>query len=194
MIASKGSDERKGRPATKPTPKYMDLEPTHLKGEKTELVPLRAVHFEELYAVASDPLIWEQHPNPDRHRRDVFETFFEGALASEGAFLIRDAATGWAVGSSRFYDFDPNLGEVKIGYTFFARSCWGKGYNREVKGLMLDHAFRFVDQVVFHVGVDNRRSRIAMERLGAENVGELEVAYHGEAPKRNIVYRIRKPG
>ena len=171
----------------------MDLEPTDLTGEKAVLLPLRAAHFEELYAVASDPLVWEQHPNPDRYRREVFETFFKGALAMEGAFLIRDTETGETVGSSRFYEYDAERSEVKIGYTFFARSCWGKGYNREVKRLMLDYAFKHVDSVVFHVGVDNRRSRIAMERLGAENIGEVEVAYYGEKPKRNVVYRIRKP-
>jgi RimJ/RimL family protein N-acetyltransferase len=171
----------------------MNLEPTDLLGEKAELVPLRRVHFEELYAVASDPLIWEQHPNPDRYKREVFTTFFDGAMEMEGAFLIRDAATGDAIGSSRFYDFDAGRSEVKIGYTFFARSCWGKGYNQEVKRMMLDHAFKYVDNAVFHVGVDNRRSRIAMERLGAENIGEVEVAYYGETPKRNVVYRISKP-
>jgi RimJ/RimL family protein N-acetyltransferase len=170
----------------------MDLEPTDLAGEKTILVPLRAVHFEELYAVASDPLIWEQHPNPDRYKRDVFKTYFEGAMAMEGAFLIRDVETGETVGSSRFYDFDAERSEVKIGYTFFARSCWGKGYNQEVKRLMLEHAFQYVDSAIFHVGMDNTRSRIAMERLGAENIGEVEVAYFGESPKRNVVYRIRK--
>lgn len=171
----------------------MDTEPTDLIGEKAVLIPLKAVHFEELYAVASDPLVWEQHPNPDRYKREVFTKFFEGAMASEGAFLIRDAVTGEAIGSSRFYDFDAALDEVKIGYTFFARSCWGKGYNTEVKRLMLGHAFKYVDRVVFHVGVDNTRSRIAMERLGAEKVGEEEVSYYGEAPKRNVVYLIRRP-
>jgi RimJ/RimL family protein N-acetyltransferase len=163
-----------------------------LSNDAVSLEPLQQGHFEELYAVASDPLIWEQHPNPDRYKRDVFQTYFEGAMASGGAFMIRDAHTGKAIGSTRFYDHVPEKSEIKIGYTFFSRDCWGKNVNPQVKKLMLDHAFRYVDNVIFHVGALNKRSRIAMERLGAEFVGEEEVAYFGEAPKVNVVYKIRK--
>ena len=169
----------------------MLLQP-RLANDSVSLEPLQEDDFEELYAVASDPLIWKQHPNPDRYKREVFQTYFEGAMASRGAFLIRDARTGRAIGSTRFYDHDPDKREVKIGYTFFARDCWGKNLNPQVKALMLAHAFQYVDNVIFHVGALNKRSRIAMERLGAELLGEQEVAYFGEAPRVNVVYRIRK--
>jgi RimJ/RimL family protein N-acetyltransferase len=172
--------------------KIMILQPTYLKNDQVELHPLREGDFEELYLVASDPLIWEQHPNPDRYKRDVFSTYFEGAIASGGAFLVREARSGRAIGSTRFYDLVPQQ-EVKIGYTFFSRDCWGRSVNPQVKKLMLDHAFRYVGQVIFHVGLHNMRSRIAMERLGAERIGEEEVAYFAEAPKVNVVYRIKKP-
>jgi N-acetyltransferase len=163
-----------------------------LSNGTVSLEPLQEEQFEELYTVASDPLIWEQHPNPDRYKRDVFRTYFNGAMASGGAFIIRDTVSGRAIGSTRFYDHDPVKREVKIGYTFFSRDCWGKKINPQVKQLMLDHAFRYVDNVIFHVGALNKRSRIAMERLGAELIGEEEVAYFGEAPKVNVVYKIRK--
>lgn len=154
--------------------------------------PLAASDFERLLAVAADPMIWEQHPNPDRYKREVFSTYFKGALESGGALLITDAATNAVIGCSRFYDYEPDRREVKIGYTFFARSCWGKGYNAEAKQLMLQHAFQYVDSVIFHVGAQNLRSRRAMEKLGAAFLGEEDVAYYGEATKRNVVYRIRK--
>lgn len=166
------------------------LQPEHLLDRLVTLTPLRAGDLEDLHAVASDPLIWEQHPNPDRYKPEVFAVFFRGAMESGGALLIRDTASGQVVGCSRFYDHEPKRGEIKIGYTFFSRSVWGKGHNPAAKRLMLDHAFTFVDRVIFHVGVHNRRSRIAMERLGAVNEGELEVAYYGEPPKVNVVYRI----
>lgn len=82
----------------------------------------------------------------------MFRTYFDGALASGGAFMIRDKRHGAAIGSTRFYDHDADTGEVKIGYTFFSRSEWGNGSNQRVKRLMLDHAFRHVKQVIFHVG------------------------------------------
>jgi RimJ/RimL family protein N-acetyltransferase len=157
------------------------------------LVPLGTDDFERLYAVASDPLIWAQHPNPDRWQRDVFRNFFDGAIQSGGAYLIVDRATDSPIGSTRFYGFDPDKREVHVGYTFFARSHWGGKFNPAVKRLMLDHAFASsVERVLFHIGVNNKRSRIAIERLGASFMGEIEVAYHGEAVKRNAIYAITR--
>jgi RimJ/RimL family protein N-acetyltransferase len=168
----------------------MNLQPTNLVSEFVELVPLKQADFEELYAVASDPLIWEQHPNPDRYKKEVFEVYFKGAISSGGAFLIMDASTNEILGCTRFYDFNETEKSVLIGYTFFARSCWGRGINHAVKHLMLDYAFQFVDKVIFHVGANNIRSQKAMEKLGAVNLGLEEVAYYGEATRTNIVYAI----
>ena len=156
------------------------------------LEPLEADDFDALYAVASDPLIWEQHPNKDRYQRKVFENFFQGALESGGAFCILDNLTGELIGSSRYYDFNEEQRVVAIGYTFIARSAWGRHYNRELKTLMLDHAFRFVDRVVFHVGASNLRSRKAMEKLGGILIGEEAVAYYGEPSRPNVIYHIDK--
>ena len=108
-------------------------------------------------------------------------------------FLIMDAATGKAIGSSRFYDHDPEKKEIKIGYTFFSRTCWGKSINQHVKGLMIAHALSFVDNIIFHVGASNIRSQIAMERLGAVKIATEEVAYFGETSRLNHVYQISKP-
>ncbi len=163
-----------------------------LANSKVRLEPLTPADFEALYAVASDPLIWEQHPNPDRYRREVFENFFAGALESRGAYRVHDAATGALIGSTRFYDHDPGARVVAIGYTFLARGCWATGHNRAMKTLMLDHAFAAVERVVFHVGAANHRSRQAMEKLGARLTGELAVAYHGEPPRPNVVYEIHR--
>lgn len=164
-----------------------------LKDDHVILTPLKADEFEELLTVSSDPLIWEQHPNPDRWKRKVFRTYFDGALVSGGAFMIRNKATGDAIGSTRFYDHDPEASDVKIGYTFFSRNQWGTGTNQRVKRLMLDYAFQHVKYVIFHVGAQNVRSRIAMQRLGAELIGQEDVAYFGEPPKKNVVFRITAP-
>lgn len=157
------------------------------------LDPLCADDFDRLYAVASDPLVWSQHPNPDRWQRDVFRNFFDGAMQSGGAYLIVDQGTNAVIGSTRFYGFDAATREVHIGYTFLARSHWGGVFNPAVKRLMLDHAFGSgIDRVLFHIGVENKRSRIAIERLGARFVREVDVAYHGESVKRNAVYAIER--
>jgi RimJ/RimL family protein N-acetyltransferase len=142
-----------------------------LHGDLVELRPLQADDYDALYAVASDPLIWEQHPNNDRHEAGVFREFFREALASGGARVVSDARTGKPIGSSRYHAYDPDTGEVEIGWTFLARSYWGGRYNAELKRLMLDHAFRFVSRVVFVVDPSNHRSQRAVQKLGGVRTG-----------------------
>jgi RimJ/RimL family protein N-acetyltransferase len=166
-----------------------DLQPS-IEGTTLRLNPLGPSDFEALYAAASDPLIWELHPNKERYRRDVFTTYFRGAVESGGAFKVIDKASGAVIGSSRYYDLDEAKHVVAIGYTFIARSHWGGASNRELKSLMLDHAFRFVDRVIFHVGAGNLRSRKAMQKLGGVEVGEVAMSYYGEPSHTNVVYQI----
>lgn len=170
----------------------MNLQPTDLKNNLVWLEPLKQAHFEELYLVASDPLIWEQHPNPDRYKLDAFTNYFKGAMESGGAFIIRDTLSGKALGSSRYCAYDVANKEIQIGYTFFARSCWGKSINKEVKTLMLNHAFNYVDKVAFYVGANNIRSQKAMERVGGIKIREEVVAYFGEPDRLNFRYEINK--
>jgi RimJ/RimL family protein N-acetyltransferase len=157
-----------------------ELQPT-LRGALLELRPLRADDFEALYAVASDPLIWEQHPESNRHERPVFEAFFRGAMESGGAFLVVDARDGAVIGSTRFHHHDEARSEIEIGWTFLARSRWGGRHNGEMKRLMLEHAFRFVERVVFLVGPRNVRSQTAVERIGGVRIGTRPDSRGGES-------------
>ncbi len=168
-----------------------DLQPT-LKNEFITILPLQLEDFESLYIVASDPLIWEQHPNKDRYQRSVFEIFFKGAIESKGAFKIFDTLTNDLIGSTRYYDLDLDQKKVSIGYTFLACDHWGTTYNRALKTCMLDYAFLHLDTVIFHIGACNIRSQKAIERLGAYKIKELEVAYYGEPPKINFEYAINR--
>lgn len=142
-----------------------------LKGELVELRPLVPDDWDELHAVASDPGIWEQHPVRNRHEEEAFRSFFREALASGGALVAIDASTGRLIGSSRFHGYDPDRGEVEIGWTFLARSHWGGRHNGEMKRLMLRHAFGSVASVVFLIAPGNVRSQRAVERLGAVRAG-----------------------
>jgi RimJ/RimL family protein N-acetyltransferase len=146
------------------------FQPT-LKGALVELMALRPDDADDLFAVASDPLIWEQHLVPDRYKPDVFSAFFRESLASRGALTALDCNDGRVIGSSRFHAYDAQVSEVEIGWTFLARSHWGGKYNKEMKQLMLRHAFRFVKRVVFLIGPQNVRSQKAIEKLGGVRVG-----------------------
>ncbi len=169
----------------------INIQPT-LENEKVILYPLQEKDFEDLYGVASDPKIWEQHPNKERWQREVFKNFFQGAIDSRGAFKIVDKATGETIGSTRFYDYNEQENSILIGYTFYVTQFWGKGMNHLVKTIMLDYIFQFVSIVNFHIGADNIRSKISISRLGIKKVSEQEVAYFGEQPKLNFVYSITK--
>jgi RimJ/RimL family protein N-acetyltransferase len=162
-----------------------DLQPI-LKGKLLELRPLRAEDFDELYAVARDPLIWEQHPNSDRYKEDVFREFFRVAMESGGALIAVDMKDGRVIGSSRFYEYNPAESEIEIGWTFLARSHWGGKYNGEMKRLMLEHAFQFVKNVVFLIGPQNVRSQKAVERIGGVRI---EPRIDGSG-RESVVYRI----
>ena len=167
--------------------RLMDLQPA-LRGELVELRPLRESDRDALQAVASDPLIWEQHPVKERAEPDGFRRFFDEALASGGALLAMDGRTGEPIGSSRFFGHDAGSREVEIGWTFLARKYWGGRYNGEMKRLMLDHAFRFVDSVVFLIAPTNFRSQRAVEKIGAVREG---TARRGD--RDNVVYRLHRP-
>jgi N-acetyltransferase len=147
-----------------------ELQPT-LTGTLIELRPLQPDDFDALYSVARDPSIWEQHPVRDRYKEDVFKDFFREALESRGAFAVIDRESGRMIGSSRYYGYDAARREIEIGWTFLARAFWGGIYNREMKTLMLRHAFRFVDRVIFLVGPQNFRSQRAMKKIGGVRVG-----------------------
>ena len=170
---------------------HMNLQPV-LENGNVLLQPLKPSDFEKLYEVARDPEVWSMHPNKDRYKREVFQNFFKGALESGGAFLIINKCDNAVIGSTRFYDYDAGSKSILIGYTFYGKAYWGRGFNAQVKKLMLDYIFRFVDTVDFHVGRDNLRSVRAMEKLGAESISEQEIAYYGESPKINIIFQITK--
>ncbi len=169
----------------------MNLQP-HLHNALVTLRPVHQDDFEALYAIASDPQIWVQHPTPTRYQRAVFENYFAGALASKGALMIYRSGDRALIGCTRYYDFDAGDRSVKIGYTFFDRSSWGGGFNAACKALMLDHAFQHVDRVLFEVGQCNVRSQVAMTRLGARRIGEAAVAYHGEASRPNVIFEMTR--
>jgi RimJ/RimL family protein N-acetyltransferase len=168
-----------------------DLQPT-LRGSLIELRPLRPADFEALFAAASDPLIWEQHPEPDRYTREVFQRYFDGAIESKGAFAVVERATGRIIGSSRYHDLKPDDSEVEIGFTFLERKFWGGAYNGELKSLMLDHAFRFVDRVVFVVGENNQRSQKALQKIGAKFLNTTERPARDGTMRPNVVFAITR--
>ena len=162
-----------------------ELQPT-LTGKLVVLRPLLEDDFEALYAVAADPLVWEQHPASNRHEPEVFRALFRESMDSGGCLVAIDADNGRVIGSSRFHGYNEAASEIEIGWSFLARRYWGGKYNGEMKRLMLEHAFRFVQRVLFLVGPDNIRSQRAVEKIGAIRAGSRADA----SGRESFVYAI----
>ena len=172
-------------------PPVVNWQPT-LTGRLLELRPLQDADFEALYAAARDPLIWKQHPETDRHTRPVFRRYFDTAMHSKGAFAVVERESGRVIGSSRYWNHDQETDEIEIGWTFLEREFWGGVYNRELKRLMLDHAFQFVARVVFVVGENNVRSRKAVEKIGGRYVRTIQRPDRHGTMIPNVVYAIER--
>lgn len=171
----------------------LDLQP-QLEGQLLALRPLRPDDWDALFAVASDPLIWAGHPDRERYTEPVFREFFRTAIESRGALAVLDRATERMIGSSRYVWHGPPRQELEIGWTFLARAYWGGRFNSEMKRLMLQHAFQFVDRVVFIVGVTNIRSQKAMLKIGGVLTDRREIKLlHGQ-PSESVVFEVTNPG
>jgi len=157
-----------------------------------EIRPLTPDDFDALFEAAKDPLIWEQHPESDRYKRDVCRRYFDGAIESRGAFAVLERASGRIIGSSRYCNLKAAEGEVEVGWTFLERAFWGGAYNRELKSLMLDHAFRFVDRVVFVVGENNLRSQRALQKIGARFLKRVERPERNGATGADFIFVITR--
>jgi RimJ/RimL family protein N-acetyltransferase len=167
----------------------IDLQPV-LVGKTIKLRPLAREDFDALYLAASDPKIWELHPDSERYKRNIFEErFFESALASKGALVIEEVNSGRIIGSSRYYEWNPETEEISIGYTFIEQNHWGKGTNKELKELMLNHIYQWVGVAWFHVGKTNMRSRVAVEKLGATLSYEKQRELNGK-PFTQLYYKL----
>lgn len=169
-----------------------DKQPS-LEGKIVRLRPLTVGDFDGLYAVASDPLLWTLHPASNRYQRPVFQKLFDESIASGGAMVVIDKASGSIIGSSRYNISNPASENVEIGWSYLARSYWGGATNGEVKALLLKHAFRFVDTVHFRVGETNLRSRRAMEKIGGKLIDRRDEIDMPDGTKAiHVIFEIKR--
>jgi RimJ/RimL family protein N-acetyltransferase len=169
----------------------LDLQPT-LENELIILRPLRENDFETLYQVAKDPLIWEQHPNNDRFKREVYADFFKDSIESKGALLILDKASNEVIGSTRFKPINGPDSAVEIGWSFLSRKYWGGEYNKSIKKLMIDYAFELIEDVIFYIGKENVRSQKAVEKIGGIRITESKFQHMIKISQNEFTYRINK--
>ena len=143
-----------------------------LSNDSVSLQPMLPTDYDDLFRVASDPKIWEGHPDFLRYTAEGFATYFEKLCKTNMPYLIRDSSTQSIMGATSFYQYNEEHNSIAIGYTFLATAYWGGYINRKVKALMIDHAFKFVDTIIFHVREHNYRSQGALTKIGAVKMSE----------------------
>ena len=158
---------------------------SNFENSSVTLFQVKEEHFEELYLLASNPSIWEQHPENDRWKKEKFSMFFKKGLENEfGFLLIINKITNQIIGSTRFYSYNKIDKAIRIGFTFISQEYWGTSINYEVKKIMLDYTFKYLNKVYFDIGVNNIRSRKAVEKLGAHLFIDNKIG--------NVVYLLKK--
>jgi len=173
------------------TENKINWQPEILENDILKIVPLNESDFDSLFEVASDPLIWEQHPASDRYKKEVFQLYFDDAISGKISFKIIDKSTNKIIGSTRFYDSKPENSSIAIGFTFLVRQYWGGLYNKSSKKLLIEYAFKFVDKIYFHIGASNVRSQLATTRIGAIKVREFDSEQNGTKTNK-FEYLIEK--
>jgi RimJ/RimL family protein N-acetyltransferase len=168
-----------------------DFQP-HLIGELVSLRPTLPTDWDALHAVGSDPEIWEQHPRANRGTELQFRIYFDEGLSSGASLIALNRTDGAMVGWSRYLTEYAEPGEIEIGGTFLGRAYWGGAYNRDMKALMLNHAFRFVPRVIFRIGEHNLRSRRATEKIGAKLTDRVQTVIIDGKPSLHLFYELSR--
>ncbi|MEO6801391.1 MAG: GNAT family N-acetyltransferase [Rhodanobacter sp.] len=166
------------------------LTPARLQDDHVVLEPLQLEHATALEAAAADGELWDLWftgvPAPGQALAYIEKALQGHADGLMQPFAVRETHSGEIVGSTRLYDFAPDLPRVAIGYTWYARR-WQKSHlNVACKRLLLQHAFESLGCVAveFHTDHRNLDSQRAIERLGAHRDGVLRA--HKRRPDGSI--------
>ncbi len=169
----------------------INLQPSY-KNKLVSIRPLKVEDKEKLFRVAADPLIWEQHQCKDRWQIDQFELFFDDSIKSKGCLVVIDNKQDEIIGSSRLKIITDHKPAIEIGWSFLARSYWGGVYNRSVKSILIEHAFRSVDHVLFYIDHNNIRSQKAVKKLGGKLIRKSSYSKYIKREPSTLTFLLKK--
>ncbi|MFI9642967.1 bifunctional pyridoxamine 5'-phosphate oxidase family protein/GNAT family N-acetyltransferase [Micromonospora sp. NPDC051925] len=157
-------------------------QPVPLRGAHVLLEPLALAHADELFTATAEPEVWAHLGHPLPADPAAMRAIVTAALAARQRgervpWVQRCARTGAVVGSTSYYEVDPEQRCVAVGHTWLGRPWWRSGINTEAKLLLLTRAFDELGavRVVWHTDIRNTRSQAAIERLGATREGVLRM-------------------
>jgi RimJ/RimL family protein N-acetyltransferase len=155
----------------------MIVAPCTLAGRHVRLEPLELSHADELLEVALEPELW-RFTTRRVDSPEMLRSYLETAMAERDAgdslpFITRDAASGRAIGSTRYLNISRHDRRVEIGWTWIGKRWQRTAANTEAKYMMLRHAFETWEcvRVELKTSTLNDRSRAAIERIGGVEEG-----------------------
>ncbi|HET8898912.1 MAG TPA: GNAT family protein [Rhodanobacteraceae bacterium] len=157
----------------------MQIEPLVLTGRHVRLEPLTPEHVDALNAAARDGELWKLWftgvPDAAHMSAWIDAALMAAARGTDRPFVVRLLDSGEIVGSTRYCNVEMAHRRLEIGYTWYAARVQRSAVNTECKLLLLQHAFESLRcvRVEFCTHWHNRRSRAAIERLGAKQDGVL---------------------
>ncbi|MDQ3038554.1 MAG: GNAT family N-acetyltransferase [Pseudomonadota bacterium] len=175
------------------------LAPVVLSGWGVTLEPMARMHVAALQEAVADgdvgALNYVAVPRPEGMAAWVDHALAMADSGRELPFVV--VADGRVVGTTRYYDIDPSVPTMAIGYTFHAASVWRTHVNTANKRMLLGHAFDTLcaESVFFHTSHHNLRSQAAIERLGAQRDGVLRAhkRHKDGSLRETVVYSITRP-
>lgn len=112
-------------------------------------------------------------------------------------FTVIDKRSNKIAGSTSYGSLSEHDGRVEIGWTWYGKDFRGSGLNKACKYLLLSYAFDTLNlyRVEFKTDVLNRRSRRAIEKIGAKEDGVLRghMLMRDGRRRDSVYYSILKP-
>ena len=150
-----------------------------LEGDTIALLPLDASHQDALLTAAKDGILWELWYTSVPSSATI-NNYLDKALAEKEngqayPFVVFHKKTKQIIGSTRYYNLQPEHRRLEIGYTWYAKSHQRTRVNTECKYLLLQYAFEIKHCIAVQFMTDwhNIASRNAIARLGAHQDGLL---------------------
>jgi len=163
-----------------------------LENDRVRLSPLTLNNYTKLQSVAAEHKLVQYSPS-DIETPVALRTYVKIALEqqkqrSSFPFIIYDKQARAYAGCTRYMNIDHKNKVLEIGSTWIGEKFQGSGLNKQMKHLLINHAFNILgfEKVSFRIDERNIQSRKAVEKLGAILEGILrENVYLLDGYKRN---------
>lgn len=155
------------------------IETPILENNRVKLLPLNLNNYSYLLKISQQKNLVQYSPSKIDTPKDLKEYVKIALECSKNRtgmpFIIFDKQVNAYAGTTRFMNMNWHNKVLEIGSTWIGVEFQGTGLNRNIKYLMLQHAFETLkfNKVEFRIDERNIRSRKAVEKIGGIYEGLL---------------------